>query len=155
MEWFESQGVALKCEDDLRVFPISNNGQEVISAFEGLFEKYAGFCTVHTSTTLDAIEKQNHQFQLHYQENSLLVDILVITTGGNAYAHTGSTGDGYHFAQRLGHTITPLGPSLSSFEVLEAFPKEISGISLPKVRLRWGNEVITEGPLLFSHFGIT
>jgi predicted Rossmann fold flavoprotein len=81
--------------------------------------------------------------------------MVVITTGWNAYAHTGSSGDGYSFSKKLGHSITELGPSLSSFEVAEAFPKSLSGISLPKAQLKWNSELLTEGPILFTHFGIS
>lgn len=51
--------------------------------------------------------------------------------------------------------MTPLGPSLNSFETQEAFPKEISGISLPKARLHWNSQTATDGPMLFTHFGIS
>jgi predicted flavoprotein YhiN len=85
---------------------------------------------------------------------------VVITTGGNAYAHTGSSGDGYHLAKALGHTITPLGPSLNSFHTLETRPHELSGIALPQVRfcsplLKTEGSRGDLGPLLFTHFGIT
>lgn len=63
-------------------------------------------------------------------------DAVVLTTGGNAYRHTGSTGDGYDFAQKLGHTITPLGPSLNSFAVKEKRIHHLSGIVLPDASLQ-------------------
>ncbi len=61
--------------------------------------------------------------------------MLVITTGGNAYSHTGSSGDGYAFARSLGHTITPLGPSLSSFLTKESWTHELSGLAFEKARI--------------------
>lgn len=86
-------------------------------------------------------------------------DVVVITTGGNAYRHTGSTGDGYEFAKACGHTITKLGPSLNSFEVVEEWPKTLSGLSLPNAKLTAiaedGEKKTAIGPILFTHFGIT
>lgn len=77
-------------------------------------------------------------------------DILVITTGGNAYSHTGSSGDGYAFARALWHTITQLWPSLSSFLTGEKWMHELSGLAFEHARiweLAW--------PLLLTHFGIS
>jgi predicted flavoprotein YhiN len=56
-----------------------------------------------------------------------MADMVIITTGGNAYTHTGSTGDGYSFARAMGHSITDLGPSLNSFLTAETWPHSLSG----------------------------
>jgi predicted Rossmann fold flavoprotein len=93
---------------------------------------------------------------------------VVITTGWNAYAHTGSSWDGYDLAKALGHTITPLGPSLNSFLVQEEWVKACSGISFQNACLKsasvdntidnamkWSVERPVSGPLLFTHFGIS
>ena len=62
-----------------------------------------------------------------------------MTTGGSAYSHTGSTGDGYAFARVLGHTITPLGPSLSSFLTQEKWTHELSGLSFEDARITYSS----------------
>lgn len=111
---------------------------------------------MYRSTTVNDIRKTEEGGYLVETEGEVFVaDMLVITTGGNAYAHTGSSGDGYGFAHKLGHAITQLGPSLNSFETRETFPAEISGISLPKARLFWNTQASTDGPMLFTHFGIS
>lgn len=85
--------------------------------------------------------------------------MLVLTTGGNAYAHTGSTGDGYAFAKTLGHTITPLGPSLNSFLVQEEWVKRLTGLTFPQAKLEValsdGSKKSFQGSMLFTHFGIS
>lgn len=66
---------------------------------------------------------------------SYAVDTVVLATGGNAYRHTGSAGDGYAFAQSLGHSITALGPSLNSFQTNYERMHMLSGISFPQSAL--------------------
>jgi predicted flavoprotein YhiN len=77
-------------------------------------------------------------------------DIVVITTGGNAYSHTGSTGDGYAFARSLGHTVTQLGPSLSSWLTREQWTHDLSGLVLPTAQIDG-----LSGSLLLTHFGLS
>lgn len=108
MEWFELHGVRVKCEKDLRIFPVSDNSTEVIGAFEKVFLHHKNQITVHTSTTVKALEQTSNTYLIQYDTGKIDADIVVITTGGNAYAHTGSSGDGYSFSKKLGHSITDL-----------------------------------------------
>lgn len=151
-EWFENHGVPLKTEDDLRVFPKSNDGHDVVAIFERLFEK--NNAEIHLLSNVKTITKQDDKYTVKTTKDSFEVDAVILTTGGNAYRHTGSTGDGYAFASSLGHTVTDLGPSLNSFVVKETWPKELSGISLPKAQLKY-KKVAVDGPLLLTHFGIS
>ena len=86
-------------------------------------------------------------------------DAVVITTGGISYPLTGSTGDGYRFAESAGHTIKELLPSLFPFELKDEFCKELMGLSLKNVELviKCGKKCLFEeqGELLFTHFGIS
>lgn len=155
-KWFELHGVPLKNEEDFRVFPRSDQGKDIVAVFEKLFAKHQ--VQVHFSEPVNQLVRQEDgKFMLSTAKRAEIMDIVVITTGGNAYRHTGSTGDGYDFAKACGHTITQLGPSLNSFEVKEAWCKELSGISLPAASLvatEPKTNVIT-GPFLFTHFGIS
>jgi predicted Rossmann fold flavoprotein len=84
---------------------------------------------------------------------------LLIATGGKSYPTTGSTGDGYTFAKKLGHTVTELRPSLVPMEVYEGFPEQLSGLSLKNVSLTLQNNkkicFKEQGEMLFTHFGIS
>lgn len=155
-EWFETHGVPLKNEEDFRVFPRSDQGKDIVAVFEKLFAQYQ--VQVHFSEPVKQIVRlENGKFLLSTAKREESMDIVIVTTGGNAYRHTGSTGDGYDFAKACGHTITQLGPSLNSFEVRESWCKELSGISLSAaslVAIDPKTEVIT-GPFLFTHFGIS
>jgi len=152
-QWFEDHGVPLKTEEDLRVFPQSNDGHDIVGVFEELIQSKDN-AFLHLLSNVQKITKTNDQFTIKAKANEYLFDLVIVTTGGNAYRHTGSTGDGYAFASDLGHSITKLGPSLNSFVVKEEWPKALSGISLPYPELKY-KKIMAEGPLLFTHFGIS
>ena len=81
IEWFEAHGVKLKCEEDLRIFPVSDRGSEVIGAFESLYRKYVDRITVHFSTTVKTAAKKDGGFHIQTEQANFSADILVITTG--------------------------------------------------------------------------
>jgi hypothetical protein len=155
--WFESHGVPLKVEDNLRVFPRSNDGKDVVRVFEKLFR--ASGIQVLLRSSVERIEKTESGFSivLKDQPEPLIVERVILTTGGQAYRQTGSTGDGYAFALSLGHTLTPLAPSLSSLETRETWPAEVSGLSFASARLcvKTPTKVQSTGPFLFTHKGIS
>lgn len=160
MDWFESHGVPLKTEEDLRVFPVSNNGKDIVAVFEKIFASPPTHPHVHLHfrTELSALEKSADQFLLTFKSGeTLLADQVILTTGGQAYRSTGSTGDGYRFAESLGHHVTELAPSLNSFITLETWPKELAGVSLKKARLfvKASKKFEWTGPMLFTHRGLT
>ncbi|EKD78541.1 MAG: hypothetical protein ACD_41C00330G0005 [uncultured bacterium] len=156
MEWFEQHGVALKVEADNRVFPQSNNGKDVVGVFERLFRELA--IAVVTQQTVIQVQRHGKQFAVKLQSGRIIVaDKLILTTGGQAYRHTGSSGEGYQFAESLGHTITPLASSLNSFILTEAWPKTHSGLSFERVGLmvKERPQCMAEGPIVFTHQGIS
>lgn len=154
--WFEEHGVPLKVEEDLRVFPVSDNGKDIVGVFENLFRSH--HTQVLLGTELLSVEKNAQGYTLMLKNHDPLhVDRLILTTGGQAYRHTGSTGEGYRFAEQLGHHITPLAPSLNSFITKESWPKELAGVALKQVKLTTKTTKKFEftGPMLFTHRGIT
>ena len=162
-KWFEDHGVPLKTEADLRVFPKSDSGKDVLAAFEHVFKENS--TQVLLGYDVAQVNKVGRSFQIHFKNHPpLTVDKVILTTGGQAYRHTGSTGDGYTFAESLGHTITPLAPSLNSFITQEKWPHTLAGVSLPMVTLKVRKRSLrpTEkkkfeysGPILFTHRGLT
>lgn len=151
--WFEAHGVPLKTEADNRVFPQSNNGKDIVAALQNILKPpHAKLLFRHE---LLSIQRLKTGFELSFKnQEPIRADHVIVTTGGQAYRNTGSTGDGYAFAEALGHTITPLAPSLNSFITKETWPKELAGVSLPMVTLRVKKEEWT-GPILFTHRGLT
>lgn len=165
-EWFEKHGVPTKVEEDLRVFPKSDDGKTVLMAFERIFKEHGvGQFLFHEITD---IKKVGKSFQLHFSGYPpLTVDKVILTTGGQAYRYTGSTGEGYSFAEKLGHKITALAPSLSSLIIEETWIHNLAGVSLPSVAMKVKGENVsgeknsslkkydTTGPILFTHKGLT
>jgi len=154
--WFESHGVPLKIEEDMRVFPKSDDGRDIVGVFERLFAQ-AGVSLLLNSS-VERVEKSDGGFRVAVKGGPVLeVDRVILTTGGQAYRQTGSTGDGYGWAESLGHKITPLAPSLSAFYTREKWPQDISGLSFSKARLRANLDGDPEftGPFLFTHRGLT
>jgi len=189
-KWFESHGVPCKEEDDHRVFPVSNRGEDIVNIFQKIFTEYSvpthrdkkglerwerksisihfneGVVNIQLDTLRqkaqdDKIDDGENKFIITTGKGTYTVDKVVITTGGNAFVHTGSSGDGYTFARALGHHITPLWPSLNSFETLSKEFHKISWISFQDCVIRCslmkrdGKWVDVYGSMLFTHFGIT
>lgn len=153
--WMENHGVPLKIEPDLRVFPRSDTGTALIALFERIFRKNR--VTVLTKTHVERVEHKK-KFIIHARYGrTFSTDKLVLTTGGRAYNITGSTGDGYRFAETLGHSITPLAPSLHAFIFQEKWIQRVAGVSFPKAKLTFHGSKKFEfsGPFLFTHTGIT
>jgi predicted Rossmann fold flavoprotein len=155
-DWFEQHRVPLKCEIDMRVFPVSNQGRDVVRAFEEIFSKNK--TEVLFKHTVTAVEKKGDKFLIFFKDQAPLeVDKLVLSLGGQAFRHTGSAGDGYTLAESLGHSITSLAPSLFSFVTKEIWPKNLSGLSLAKVNIlvQAHKRQNFTGPFLFTHWGLT
>jgi predicted Rossmann fold flavoprotein len=155
--WFEEHGVPLKMEADGRVFPVSDDGKDVVGAFQRLFKDSR--VHLHMRQGVKAVSKTKSGFLLALDgDETLAVDALVLTCGGQAYRHTGSVGEGYGFAEALGHTITPLAPSLNSFVVSESWVKDLAGLSFQRANLTLkGGETTYEwsGPFIFTHRGVS
>lgn len=168
MDWFENHGVTLKIEEDLRVFPVSNNGKDIVGVFEKLFAapkihvlfktELAELIYVKPTNSQKIGDHADNYFILHFKNREpITVNKVILTTGGQAYRSTGSTGDGYRFAESLGHSITQLAPSLNSFITQESWPKNLAGVALKKVRLstKTSKKLEWTGPILFTHRGLT
>ena len=153
-EWFESHGVPLKCEADNRVFPTSDDGRDIVDIFEDIFAKYRDNISIHHGEWVTEVSMNSENFIMKTSKWTYESDILVITTWGNAYSHTGSTGDGYIFSKNLGHTITKLWPSLSSFLTKESWMHACSGIAFENAKIVSWNLTIN-WPILITHFGIS
>jgi predicted Rossmann fold flavoprotein len=156
IEWMEEHGVPLKTEADQRVFPESDNGKDVVDAFQKVLKQSGA--NIFFETTLKSITKQDKKFVLNFEERETLeVDKVILCAGGQAYRHTGSSGDGYSFAESLGHSITDLGPSLNAFLLAEKWPQNLSGLSFKQVTLTFrGQEKFSfKGGTMFTHKGVT
>lgn len=159
IDFFENAGVSLKTERGNRVFPVSDKASDIVDALYSAVKK-AGVNIINK--TVCAIKKEENDFKVLCEDGTFyLSDAVVLATGGASYPLTGSTGDGYKFAKALGHTITPLKPSLVPVNVHEGFCTSLAGLSLKNVTLRVfeagkKKPIFCEmGEMLFTHFGVS
>ncbi|MCR4597875.1 MAG: NAD(P)/FAD-dependent oxidoreductase [Acetatifactor sp.] len=159
MELLEKAGCPLKIERGDRVFPVSDHSSDVIGAFKRLLDR-AGV-KVRLNNGVKDIVCDAEGFKAVRLSNGELVsaDACIICTGGVSYPSTGSTGDGYVFAEKLGHELTERHPALVPLETKDKWPEEVMGLSLKNVGLKMtrGKKVLYDGfgEMMFTHFGVT
>ena len=158
MDFFEQNGTPLKTERGGRVFPVSDHASDIIRALSNALER--GQVNVRLHTRAASVSKQADGFVVKDTKGaSFAADKVILATGGLSYPSTGSTGDGYGFAQHFGHTIQTLNPSLTAMVAKESYIKELQGLSLKNVRARIfdGAKLVYDdfGEMLFTHFGVS
>ena len=155
MQMIESTGVPLKTERGNRVFPVSDKSSDILAALKRLLSYYP--IEICLNERVLSVTNASDHFSLHTDARELSFDKVIICTGGNTYQATGSTGDGYTFAKKFGHSVETLRPALVGLKA--NIPTELAGLSLKNVRLsvKEGKEIITEefGEMLFTHSGIS
>ena len=158
VNFFENLGVKTKIERGGRVFPQSDDANEVIDA---LTRKLAILgVEVKTNCHVTDILAENKKIVgVKVGDKIFKADAVILATGGASYPATGSSGDGFEFARRLGHTITPILPALVPLEVESDFLRDLQGLSLKNVRVKLlsdGKAVAEQfGEMLFTHFGVS
>ena len=159
MEMFESLGVRLKTERGNRVFPESDRAMDVVDAMARLIKRKN--IKLVTGKTVKDIKEKNGKVEsvVLSDGKEIKADAVIIATGGASYQRTGSTGDGYRLAEKLGHKITPLKPSLIGLEIQEDFVSKLKGLSLRNVAINvYGkkNKKIYDdfGEMEFTDYGV-
>lgn len=159
MEMFENLGVRLKTERGNRVFPESDRAMDVVDAMSRLIKRKN--IKLVTGKTVKNIKEKNGRVEsvVLSDGKEIKTDAVIIATGGASYPRTGSTGDGYKLAERLGHKITPLKPSLIGLEIQEDFATRLKGLSLRNVAINvYGkkNKKIYDdfGEMEFTDYGV-
>lgn len=157
MSFFEELGVPLKTERGNRVFPVSDNATDIVNALDRELKRLGvKIIQVRAEHIIceDGVCRGVRAGGKEYYSGSVL-----IACGGKSYPNTGSTGDGYVLAEELGHTVTPLKPSLVPLVSADKYCAELMGLSLRNVTLKLyeGEKLLyTElGEMLFTHFGVS
>ncbi len=156
--FFESRGVASKVERGKRVFPVSDKSQTILHCL--IKEATKNKVRLMTNFPVRQIKKSGQKFQVYGPAGQVLTaPQVILATGGKSYPQTGSTGDGYGFAQKLGHQILPLKPALVALISHDPDLPQLAGLSLKNVRLKfWCQDKLIFnifGAMLFTHQGIS
>lgn len=154
IDFFENLGVKLKTERGKRVFPESDKAIDIVAALRNfsssaklIFHKVRSI--VKSGDVFFVKSDKDYEF-----------DKVIIATGGKSYPLTGSDGSGYKLAQKLGHTVTDLSPSLVPLESKSDLCTDLQGLSLKNVSIdisdQNGRSVYRDfGEMMFTHFGVT
>lgn len=157
MSFFEECGVPLKEERGQRVFPKSDKAADIVSALKRKMEELN--IKIVQGRAEEILTENGRVKGVKADTLTLFCDRVILATGGKSYPMTGSEGDGYVMAKKLGHTVTNIKGSLVPLETSEN-TKELMGLSLKNISVtvfdKNGRRVFSDfGEMLFTHFGIT
>ncbi len=158
MAFFEENGCPLKTERGNRVFPVSDKAVSILETLQRVMRKYN--IPVSNERAVDILTEYGVVTGVKTAKGVLRANWVILATGGVSYPTTGSTGDGYSMAQRLGHTVTPREGSLVPLEEDGTDCPKMQGLSLRNVGVKLlnakGKALYKDfGELLFTHFGLS
>ncbi|MDP1677495.1 MAG: NAD(P)/FAD-dependent oxidoreductase [Bacteroidota bacterium] len=168
----QNEGVETYTRDNGKVFPTSHDAEDVVKAFQNLMERNGVEVLLQTPVK-EIFRNDDGSFNVKTNRGIISAAKVIIATGGSSYQKTGTTGDGFRWIQKLGHTIVPIRPALTPIILLPAPPSlwqgtpirecNLMAISLP-FDFRQNNggqavqgEIVSEwrGDVLITHFGIS
>lgn len=157
IKFFEDEGVATKVEDTGKIFPVSDKALDVLNALLARLKRSGA--TLALEEPVHDLERVDGKLLLHTPKRQLSATSMIMTTGGQSFPGCGTRGDGYRFAAKLGHTITPLRPSLVPITLNVDWLKALQGLTLTDVGMRVLEQqqplLAKRGGFLFAHFGLT
>ncbi len=158
-DWFLERGLPTKVENRHRVFPTSDSATSVQRVMENYLREHQ--VTILPNAVVTHVNHESGQIAnvTLSDERSFTAASYIIATGGTSRPDTGSTGDGFHWLQQLGHTITSPDPSLVPITLGNEWVPTLAGLTLSEVKLTvWQageRQRFQSGKLLFTHFGIS
>ena len=160
INYFEDMGLQTKVERGGRVFPVSDSSKDVVQVLQSFLNKQKVNIRLGCPVA-EIITTDNIVTGVRCRDGSTIEgNSVILAVGGMSYPGTGSTGDGYDMAKRLGHTVTPLNPSLVPLTTKEEWVKRLQGLSLKNIKVSFKNNKNKEiyndfGEMLFTHFGVS
>ncbi|MBQ5866436.1 MAG: NAD(P)/FAD-dependent oxidoreductase [Oscillospiraceae bacterium] len=158
MEFFESHGCKLKVERGNRVFPVTDKSSSVLECLRNVMHRSG--VQIRNDRVQEILRDENGVIGVKTGREVVKAKWVILATGGVSYPTTGSTGDGYEMARKLGHTIIEPEGSLVPLECAGSDCQDMQGLSLRNVGVKLlnaKNKVLYKdfGELLFTHFGIS
>jgi predicted Rossmann fold flavoprotein len=157
--FFESRGLALKTERQQRVFPVTDRAASVKEILQAELKKNKVkviYKAILKDILLDADKVQGITLE---DGRTIPADRVILATGGVSYSFTGSSGEGLDIAKKIGHKLVNFRPGLVALQAREHYPKELEGLTLKNIRLKFESEdkkIISEiGELMFTSSGIS
>lgn len=159
LDFFHVNGMDTKVENELRTFPVSNSAQSVWNVLVEYMKKY--HVTVRSDSSVVEIVREGGALVGVMLKNKKVVRgrTLIIATGGTSRPDTGSTGDGYAWLKKIGHSIVRPTPSLVPIAIKDAWVKKLAGVKLADVKITVfqnnQKQDVAKGNILFTHVGIS
>ena len=161
INFLSKQGLKVKEERGNRIFPVTDSARDVLNCFIRKLNELKVKIMLNTKVT-EIIVEEKKVVGVKIENGIIKADKIIIATGGKSYPTTGSTGDGYILAQKIGHTLTDIKPSLVPLESYDReIVKELQGLSLRNVKINIIDETKGKiiyndfGEMLFTHFGVS
>lgn len=157
MSFFEELGVPLKTERGGRVFPVSDKAADIVNALDKELKRLK--VNAAAQRALEVVVENGAVTGVRTEQRIISADKVILATGGMSYPATGSTGDGYRIAERLGHTVTMLSPSLVPMETVESCG-DMAGLTVKNcvftlLDMKTGKKLFSElGEMCFENYGI-
>lgn len=157
--FFYSRGMETKIEAEKRAFPKSEKAESVWKVLVG-YLKAGGVTVCSNSPVKELLRKENFVTKIILADgDEIRARTYIVATGGRSRPETGSTGDGFAWLRKLGHTIIEPNPALVPIAIKDAWVKRLSGVTVQKIKLTlFQNGVkqeVTKGKILFTHFGLS
>lgn len=158
IKFFKEVSLELKAERQGRVFPATNKARTVVDILKGLLIEAK--VEVFYKGRLADIKRKEGFFELELKDKEKIrAKKVILATGGASYGVTGSTGDGFRLARRLGHAVTPLKAALVPLKTKETWVKDLQALALKNIRVtfKYGDKKVTSdiGEIIFTHFGVS
>jgi len=159
LAFFHAHGMPTKLEAEGRVFPKTERSASVLEALQSYMKK--GGVTIRCNAEVSGFNMANGKIvgvRLTHGE-LLSARAYILSTGGTSRPETGSTGDGFHWLQKIGHTVNTSDPALVPIKTKEAWAHELAGLSFKEARIStFQNNILQEsrvGKILFTHIGLS
>jgi hypothetical protein len=163
VDLIQAEGVATKIEPGGKIFPVSDRAEDVLLALLARLKRSG--CTLACDESVLSITPYSAGLRIVTSKRTLRTQTVIITTGGQSYPSSGSTGDGYRWAAEIGHSIIPPRPALVPITTHARWVLDLQGITVPDVCVRVLELIDDRAPpiclaqqrssLLFAHFGVT
>ncbi|MBU2044988.1 MAG: NAD(P)/FAD-dependent oxidoreductase [Candidatus Omnitrophica bacterium] len=160
IKFFKAHGVFFKEEANGRIFPKKGNAHLIVRTLEKCLVQ--GQVKLSYDSRLKNLAKLKDCFRLDIAASRIFAKKVILATGGISYKETGSTGDGFIIAERVGHRITFLKPGLVPLKVVEPWVRQLSGVAVSNVVVTFSPEIpdgkklkSEPGEIIFTHFGVS
>jgi predicted Rossmann fold flavoprotein len=153
--YFARHNLKTKVEEDGCVFPVSDRATDVVRVLVDDAQRLS--VRFLYGKRIQSIEKNENGFVLLTDSEKVVAGAVIIATGGVTWPHTGSTGDGYRFAQALGHSIIEPKACLTRLVTAETWPGQLAGVGVASVVITARldkHKLRVRGPMMFTHDGI-